>query len=164
MVFEMIQKENLIKLFKKEFATTLKVMNAYPPDKLHFTPHERSQTAKRIMSTFVFEMYLIKSYVFAENIDRTFFQNYSPGNLQALISDFKDQTTDVISKLEGMPDSIMKKQVEFAGAKNSADEFMLMMLFDQIHHRGQISVYIRLAGGKVPSIYGPSADDPSSNL
>jgi uncharacterized damage-inducible protein DinB len=29
------------------------------------------------------------------------------------------------------------------------------------HHRGQLTVYIRLAGGKVPSIYGPSADDPS---
>ena len=29
------------------------------------------------------------------------------------------------------------------------------------HHRGQLTVYLRLAGGKVPSIYGPSADDPS---
>ena len=39
-----------------------------------------------------------------------------------------------------------------------------MMLFDQIHHRGQMTVYIRLAGGKVPSVYGPSADDPATNL
>ena len=29
---------------------------------------------------------------------------------------------------------------------------------DQIHHRGQFSIYLRMAGGKVPSIYGPSAD------
>ena len=29
------------------------------------------------------------------------------------------------------------------------------------HHRGQLSVYLRLAGGRVPSIYGPSADDPT---
>jgi uncharacterized damage-inducible protein DinB len=33
-------------------------------------------------------------------------------------------------------------------------------LFDLIHHRGQLSTYIRPMGGKVPSIYGPSADDP----
>jgi uncharacterized damage-inducible protein DinB len=33
-------------------------------------------------------------------------------------------------------------------------------LFDAIHHRGQLSVYLRPMGGKVPSIYGPSADDP----
>lgn len=31
---------------------------------------------------------------------------------------------------------------------------------DSVHHRGQFSVYLRLAGGKVPSIYGPSADEP----
>jgi uncharacterized damage-inducible protein DinB len=45
-----------------------------------------------------------------------------------------------------------------------ADDFLLMMICDQIHHRGQLTVYIRLAGGLVPSIYGPSADDPSTNL
>ena len=33
-------------------------------------------------------------------------------------------------------------------------------LMDQVHHRGQLSVYTRMAGGKVPSIYGPSADEP----
>ena len=35
-------------------------------------------------------------------------------------------------------------------------------LFDAIHHRGQLSVYLRPMGGKVPSIYGPSADDPGT--
>ena len=32
-------------------------------------------------------------------------------------------------------------------------------LFDMVHHRGQLSAYLRPMGGKVPSIYGPSADD-----
>jgi uncharacterized damage-inducible protein DinB len=32
-------------------------------------------------------------------------------------------------------------------------------LMDQIHHRGQFSVYMRLTGAKVPSIYGPTADE-----
>jgi len=39
-------------------------------------------------------------------------------------------------------------------------DFADFMLGDQIHHRGQLSVYLRMAGGKVPSIYGPSADEP----
>jgi uncharacterized damage-inducible protein DinB len=34
------------------------------------------------------------------------------------------------------------------------------MLYDTIHHRGQLSVYMRLAGARVPSIYGPSGDEP----
>jgi uncharacterized damage-inducible protein DinB len=35
---------------------------------------------------------------------------------------------------------------------------MWMLFFDSIHHRGQLSTYLRPMGGKVPSIYGPSAD------
>jgi uncharacterized damage-inducible protein DinB len=54
--------------------------------------------------------------------------------------------------------------VTFAGNNFVADEFAMMMIHDQIHHRGQMTVYMRLAGGKVPSIYGPSADDPSTNF
>jgi len=37
--------------------------------------------------------------------------------------------------------------------------FFWINLYHQIHHRGQLSVYLRLVGAKVPSIYGPSADD-----
>jgi len=36
-------------------------------------------------------------------------------------------------------------------------------LMDEVHHRGQLTVYLRLAGGKVPSIYGPSGDEPLSS-
>ena len=39
-------------------------------------------------------------------------------------------------------------------------QFLWMFFFDAIHHRGQLSTYIRPMGGKVPSIYGPSGDDP----
>ena len=38
------------------------------------------------------------------------------------------------------------------------DEFLWMLFFDAIHHRGQLAAYIRPMGGKVPAIYGPSAD------
>ena len=38
--------------------------------------------------------------------------------------------------------------------------FLWYLFFDAIHHRGQLSAYIRPMGGKVPSIYGPSGDDP----
>jgi uncharacterized damage-inducible protein DinB len=160
----MITKENLVKLFKREFATTLKVIRAFPEDKLTFAPHERSSTARNVIRTFVFEMYLIESYVLGENVDRSRFQTYAPDKLATLIGDFEKETAHVISSLDKLPESDLNKTVEFAGKKMAADEFMLMMLFDQIHHRGQVTVYIRLAGGKVPSVYGPSADDKGTNL
>lgn len=39
-------------------------------------------------------------------------------------------------------------------------DLLQMMVMDNVHHRGQFSVYLRMAGGKVPSIYGPTADEP----
>jgi uncharacterized damage-inducible protein DinB len=39
-------------------------------------------------------------------------------------------------------------------------DILWMFLYDQIHHRGQLSIYNRMVGAKVPSIYGPSADEP----
>jgi len=41
-------------------------------------------------------------------------------------------------------------------------EFLWYIFFDAIHHRGQLSTYIRPMGGKVPHIYGPSGDDPGT--
>lgn len=52
----------------------------------------------------------------------------------------------------------------FSGPRTMADysrlEIAWFMLYDQIHHRGQLSVYLRMSGAKVPSIYGPSLDEP----
>jgi uncharacterized damage-inducible protein DinB len=160
----MISKEDLITLFKKEFATTLKVMHAYPADKVDFAPHERSQTAKRLMATFIFEMYLMRAYIFGEKVDRSAFQQYNKETLNELIVDFEKETRAVIEHVGKLSDDELNKTVEFAGTTFVADRFALMMLFDQIHHRGQLTVYTRLAGGKVPSIYGPYADDSSTNL
>lgn len=160
----MISKQDLIKMLPKEFATTLKVLNTFPENKLEFSPHERSQTAKRLITTFIFEMYLVKIYVFNENINRSAFTEYKPDDLTTLISDFKKHSSDVLSHLEELSEDKLNNVVEFAGTKFTVGEFILMMLHDQIHHRGQLTVYVRITGGKVPSIYGPSADDSSTNF
>lgn len=157
-------KPELLKLAKKEFSTTLKVMRAYPEDKISFTPHERSQPAQRLMSTFIFEMYLCTSFAFGEPMDREKFKTYQPDSLKTLIEDFERETSGMVERLEKFSDADMEKIIEFGGAKFTADEFVLMMLCDQIHHRGQLTVYLRMAGGLIPSIYGPSADDPTTNL
>ena len=160
----MVTSQALLKIFKKEFATTLKVIKSFPEDKLDFAPHERSQNAKRLMFTFIFEMFLFEMYVFGKEFDSSVFQTYSPDSLETIIADFERESSEVIARLENIDEVTLGKSIEFAGKKFVADEFMLMMLFDQIHHRGQMSVYIRMAGGKVPSVYGPSADDSSTNL
>ena len=46
--------------------------------------------------------------------------------------------------------------------ETSLGDMLFGFLFDAIHHRGQLSSYLRPMGAKVPSIYGPSADDPGA--
>lgn len=160
----MISKNSFIELFKKECATTRKVMLAYPSTQMDFTPHERSSQAKRLMATFIFEMYLLRTYILGETVAPSAFQAYAKETLPELLDDFESETQQVIEGIEHIEESYFASTIEFAGKQFRRDEFALMMLFDQIHHRGQLSVYVRLAGGKVPSIYGPSADDTSTNL
>jgi uncharacterized damage-inducible protein DinB len=47
--------------------------------------------------------------------------------------------------------------------KDTVGGLLWLALFDAVHHRGQLTTYIRPMGGKVPSIYGPSADDPGGS-
>lgn len=160
----MIKKDDLIPILRKEFETTKKVMRAYPEDKFYFRPHERSSDARKLMSTFVFEMYLLKSNILGEKIETSRYAEYKPEGVTAVLSDFENESNETLAHIETMTDEELSKQISFAGKEYTGQEFILMMLFDQIHHRGQLSVYVRLAGGKVPSIYGPSADDTSTNL
>jgi uncharacterized damage-inducible protein DinB len=70
-----------------------------------------------------------------------------------------------MAAVENMPDSRLSEEVTFFTGPGQMgmvpiSEVLWLMLMDSIHHRGQLSVYVRMAGGKVPSIYGPSADKP----
>ena len=152
-------------MLKKEFATTLKVLRAYPEGKETFKPGETSRSAMDIAKTFVFEIYLLEGHLFGDEIDRSKFKTYNPESMAVIIDDFEKQGSKILARLEELPEEDMvSKTAEFAGSKFPVDEFTLMMLHDQIHHRGQMTIYVRLAGGKIPSVYGPSADDPTTNL
>jgi uncharacterized damage-inducible protein DinB len=50
--------------------------------------------------------------------------------------------------------------LEFFGQQRPASPMAWSFLFDIVHHRGQITTYLRPMGSTVPSIYGPSADEP----
>ena len=63
--------------------------------------------------------------------------------------------------LASTPDEEWSQTVHFfTGPKQMGEytraNFAWFLLFDQIHHRGQLSIYLRMAGGKLPSIYGPT--------
>jgi uncharacterized damage-inducible protein DinB len=73
--------------------------------------------------------------------------------LGAALSHLTDETWN-------RPAWLMQDQHEMV-LKDTVGGLLWIALFDAVHHRGQLSAYIRPMGGKVPSIYGPSGDSPA---
>ena len=132
----MIPKSELLKLAKKEFATTLTMMRAFPADRETFRVHDRSSDVRKLMSTFVFEMFLTSGFVFGEPMDREKFTGYKPVSLEAIIEDFRRETESTLRRLESLPDAALEKQVVFNQVPFRADHFFLMVICDHIHHGG----------------------------
>jgi uncharacterized damage-inducible protein DinB len=157
-------KQRLLERYEINHAKTLSVLKAFPGAKSEFKPHERSNSALRLAWTFVVEERLLLKAIRGEELLGSGFGS-PPETWDAVLDLFNKGYDDVVAALRDPSNPELKGTVTFfSGPKQTADmsieAFTGFMLDDQIHHRGQLSVYVRMAGGKVPAIYGPSADEP----
>lgn len=147
---------------KSETNAFHRVLNALPHDKWDYSPHEKSQSASRIVWTLVGE-----TQVLNELIDKGEFTFGAPPEVPPahLIEQFDKAWDTLLKKIETMDEATWNKTGRFVmngqvRMEMPIGQFLWTFFFDAIHHRGQLSTYIRPMGGKVPSIYGPSGDDP----
>jgi predicted enzyme related to lactoylglutathione lyase/uncharacterized damage-inducible protein DinB len=150
--------------YEREHATTLKVLRAFPVDQASFRPHERSNAALQLAWTFVLEERMMLLAINRESVVGSGFPA-PPDSWEKVLDAFEEQHSRLLARLRAVGESEYGGTVTFfTGPHQMGDipvyAFLWAMLCDQIHHRGQLSVYLRMAGGKVPSIYGPSADEP----
>lgn len=149
----------------REMQTTLKVMRAFPAEQAGFQPHPRSGSAMQLFHTFGIEQGVALMAVNG-NLDLSrAFSAPPPASLGDALGAFERNAAAVVAAARAAkPSAWGRPQPFFTGPKQMGEVpagiIASMMLADQIHHRGQLSVYLRMAGGKVPSIYGPSADEP----
>jgi uncharacterized damage-inducible protein DinB len=146
---------------KKEFPAFERVLRALPQDQLHYTPHERSQTAERIIQTIVGETEACLGLI--DTGELTFRPPTGLSSAQ-LIDAFTDIYHKLSDKVAAMSEADWAKLGQFkmgdvVAMEQPIGDFLWLFFFDAIHHRGQLSTYIRPMGGKVPSIYGPSGDE-----
>jgi uncharacterized damage-inducible protein DinB len=158
----MSAKAAFLKTLKEEHAKTKKLLDAFPSDKSDFKPHERSNSAFALAWTFVVEEKLMLLAIRHELKLGGGFPK-PPDSWQKVMDAFDQGYAEVVQALSG-PEELSGTTTFPTGPKQVGEypvmDFLWFMLHDQIHHRGQLSVYTRMVGGKVPSIYGPSADEP----
>ena len=160
----MAEKDTFIKTLEQEFQTTLKVLKAYPVDKLDLRPSDRSRTAKELAWTFVIEEIMLMGGIIKGQIDTTM-RLQMPASYPEILTALEQTHRQNLEQLKKMTEAEINSTMKFfVSPKTIGDvrrgDLLWMTLHDSIHHRGQFSVYLRMAGGKVPSIYGPTADEP----
>jgi uncharacterized damage-inducible protein DinB len=160
-------KEQYLDIYEREHATTMKVLRAYPADRLDLRPHAACKTARELAWVFVIERGLgtmVFNDAFAGGVPPGE-PPAAPASWEALLGALEQAHRDFADLIRATPDEKLGETVKFFTAPKTLGDirrldFLWFLLHDQIHHRGQFSIYLRMADGKVPSIYGPSADEP----
>ena len=158
------EKQMFLQSFQRESDTTLKLLKAYPAERADYRPHEKSRSAKELAWNFVLEQG-ISAGALSGKVDFSQPTPKPPDDYKDVLAAYERGVRDTAAKISVAGDEDLNKIMQFpVGPKQMADmrrlDVLWYALMDQVHHRGQLSVYLRLAGGKVPSIYGPTADEP----
>jgi uncharacterized damage-inducible protein DinB len=157
-------KQHFLDTLAREQATTLKVLRALPSGQSDFRPHPRSRSAADLAFTFVLEQLLITKALRNE-LTMGAGVPATPEDFNAIVAQFAYDFKAMVDLIRKTPEEeLLTTTVKFpVGPGQMGDwpklAFLWFMLMDQVHHRGQLSVYVRMAGGQVPSIYGPSGDE-----
>ncbi|HET7696967.1 MAG TPA: DinB family protein [Vicinamibacterales bacterium] len=143
--------------WNKESKTTHKVL-ARIPDGSDYRPDPKSRTAKEIAWQIVCEEGMLIDAL--ETGKAEWAPQPAPATMQELVDAYEKQSAAIETRLAALPDAKWTGALEFFGQQRPAAPMAWSFLFDIVHHRGQITTYLRPMGSKVPQIYGPSGDEP----
>jgi hypothetical protein len=158
-------REYYTQCFKSERPTFVKVLKAVPADQAQYKPHPRSSSSGDIMWLLATE--LDDACTLIDHGEVNYVARPCPGVAEAVAA-FEKHADALEDRLSKVDDAKWESKARFmADGKTVWEATLGDMLFgfllDAIHHRGQLSSYLRPMGAKVPSIYGPSADDPGGS-
>ena len=152
---------------EQEAKVTREVLSRIPVDKFDWKPHEKSMAFGRLASH-VAEMFgWTPSTLMHPELDFSKFdyKPYDPATTEDLLEFLDKNVTEAVETLRNTPDEQFMENWTMRNAETvyfTLPKVAVMRSFIMnhiVHHRGQLSVYLRLNDIAVPSIYGPSADE-----
>ncbi|AMJ65399.1 DinB family protein [Hymenobacter sp. PAMC 26628] len=164
--------QNILAELDHELAVTRKVLARVPEDQFQYQPHPKSmklgQLASHIVNLLAFKQ------LFVDKDERDFLDTNapkpgpSPTTSAELLARFDQYSASLRQALQASDDEKLTQpfqlrrgeQVLMNRPKGAA--LRIMGLNHSIHHRGQLTVYLRLLDIPVPGVYGPSADETGS--
>ena len=136
---------------------TLKALRAVPSKGLEFRPHRLSRSLGELA------WHLVESERWfcteAMKLPGRKVGAKAPATGGAIAAAREATHAELSAAVRKKGDAWLSAEVEFYGMKMTRAGIVSLMVRHDAHHRGQLSVYLRLVGAKVPGIYGPSADE-----
>lgn len=160
----MDEKALFLKFWERESPVTRKVISRIPEDKSDYKPEPKSRTAREIAWLIVVEEKVLADGLEKGTIEWQEFP--APATVAEILEAYDQNHEDIAKRLHAIDSSVWEKEFRFMYgdyeiSKGTGYHFGWEFLFDSVHHRGQLSTYLRPMGSTVPSIYGPSADENS---
>ena len=151
----------LIQDFENEMPATLRVLEAVPAGKLSYQPDAKAKTGLGLVRHIALEDAWLLNCI----ADGTFTQPPDQSDACGIMTPaqgaarYKEKVPAALNRVRALPAEKLSATLDLLGLiKAPAVNFLAMALKHSVHHRGQLSTYLRPMGGKVPGIYGPSAD------
>jgi uncharacterized damage-inducible protein DinB len=144
-----------------EFPRFLGVLEATPADQLAYRPHPRSRSAYELIGHLIGHEQDLLELAGTGRINHRMQVPFD--SLPEGLATYRSAHESLEHQLRATDDATWEAPGQFLLDGRVIYEFprrdlAWMLLFDGLHHRGQLSTYLRPMGAKVPCIYGPSAD------
>ena len=139
-----------------------RVLRALPNERLDYKPHEKCTGAGALAWQIAVEAGNLSELLDKGVID--FVVPACPSSIEEIAKTFDENAKKVSDRLGSIDEAKWSGPAKFNMGgqtvwETTVEDMFWGYIFDMVHHRGQLASYIRPMGGKVPSIYGPSADD-----
>ena len=163
--------EAITRDFNLEAAHSKAVLEAVPEDQLAWKPHEKSMSLGELAGHIAEAPSWVEAMEgdhFDFAVDMGDYVPFSPKTTQELLETLRSNTASFARFLEGRDDEFMSASWTMSAAGQEIatmprDAAIRSILIHHIsHHRGQLTVYLRLLGVEVPRTYGPTADHPNN--
>jgi len=152
-------RDYFVGLFEKESATTRKVISAAPTGQNEYAPSEKCMKAGKLLRHVAeSEIFFLRGIADGE-FKPTGLMPPEADTPEAIVAWYDENQPVQLKRVSELSGEQLIQNVKFFMWEFPLHQFLPMSLMHAIHHRGQLSAYLRPMGGKVPSIYGPSADE-----
>jgi uncharacterized damage-inducible protein DinB len=153
----------LISDFEREMQTTLSVLGAAPNSHLDYQPAAKNKTGLGLIRHITLEDEWLLNSIARGAFTKPPDDSDACGIMSPAdaVARYKEKVPVALNRVRAMSGEQLSKVIDMLGIFQAPGiNVLALALKHSVHHRGQLSTYLRPMGGTVPSIYGPTADNP----